>query len=233
MRCAGPKRRRGWGVVALVVCVAVCSGVQECPAPEQGDGAGTVGEEERAGESSGESEDLSAQVRRLELEIFVEANERRAGCGVERLLFDAELRAVARAHCEDMAARGYLGEVDPDGVGLADRLVAAGITCPVIGENIVQVEAGEGVVAGVVDAWMGDPGSRENLLDEGFARGGVGGAALGEEGFVFAEIFILGGSCSPAGPVADSAVRLRRTFGKTFGRTGVFVVAIVSWGGAG
>lgn len=49
---------------------------------------------------------------------------------------DPALRCVARLHSQDMVAREYLGEVDPDGLGTAFRLGEVGYEAATFAENV-------------------------------------------------------------------------------------------------
>jgi uncharacterized protein YkwD len=83
---------------------------------------------------------------------------------------DAGLDAVAQAHAEDMANRGYFSHTNPEGEQPWDRAHNAGVTFSLMGENIaINFSA-----AGAVSAWMNSTGHRENILREGFGRLGIG-----------------------------------------------------------
>lgn len=81
----------------------------------------------------------------LEDDFQVALNTLRAGggkCG--QLVFppappvylDPSLRCVARLHSQDMVAREFLGEVDPDGLGTAHRLAQVDYPATTFAENV-------------------------------------------------------------------------------------------------
>ena len=53
---------------------------------------------------------------------------------------DPTLRCAARLHSQDMAARTFLAQVDPDGVGTGPRLGALGYTASTYAENVGFVQ---------------------------------------------------------------------------------------------
>lgn len=67
---------------------------------------------------------------------------------------DPSLRCIARLHSQDMATRGYLGEVDPDGVGTAARLAQVGYPAVTFAEN---VGFGYPTVASALALWADSP----------------------------------------------------------------------------
>ncbi len=96
--------------------------------------------------------------------------------GLPPVRLDAALARVARAHAEDMAARGYFGHRDPTGVGLADRLRRAGLAPRSFAENIAV--SSRGLVAW--RHWLSSPAHRMHLLDPAMRRFGIGAAIQGE-----------------------------------------------------
>ena len=108
-------------------------------------------------------------------------NRRRARHGLRRLRSDAELRAAAQRHSEQMAARDFFSHVSPGGADIVDRLKAAGfITARAswhVGENIGWGSGAGATPAGMVRAWMNSAGHRANILRGSFRRIGIGIAA--------------------------------------------------------
>jgi len=99
-------------------------------------------------------------------------NSFRASRGVPPLAVGRALTRAARSHSVDMARRGYF-----DHGAFALRLRRFGVRAPYIGENLAygtRLSAGE-----VVRMWIASPPHRENLLDRGFRRVGVGLAGSG------------------------------------------------------
>jgi uncharacterized protein YkwD len=102
------------------------------------------------------------------------AERQEAGCA--QLEVDERLAAAARAHAADMAEKDYLDHTSQDGRGVADRIRAAGYPTPG-GENIAR---GQGSATEVVQAWMGSPSHKHNILDCTFTTIGVGYAPDGD-----------------------------------------------------
>jgi uncharacterized protein YkwD len=94
----------------------------------------------------------------------------RAGCGAVRT--DERLRAAARGHSRDMAARDYFSHTAPGGSTFVDRAVAAGYPREAAGgENIAM---GYRTPAEVMAGWMDSEGHRANILNCDFEAVGVG-----------------------------------------------------------
>ena len=129
----------------------------------------------------------------VETTIEERTNEERRAAGVGAAGHDADLAAVARAHSRDMRDRGFVNHTNPDGAEPQDRADAAGLDC-FVGENIYQAPRGalassEGALAGhVVRAWLDSPGHRETLLDDRYARQGVG-VAVGDDAIYVTQLF--------------------------------------------
>lgn len=105
-----------------------------------------------------------------ELAVVRLINAYRARNGVPPLRVGRALSRAARAHSADMARRGYF-----DHGAFESRLRAFGVRAPYIGENLAE---GSRPLppADVVRMWIQSPPHRENLLDRGFRRIGVGEA---------------------------------------------------------
>ena len=89
---------------------------------------------------------------------------------------DPALRCAARLHSVDMAARPYLGEVDPDGIGTAARVAAVGYPAVTFGEN---VGFGYESAASAISLWADSPVNCWKLYAREFTDIGVG-LSLGE-----------------------------------------------------
>src|SRR3989344_8168331 len=62
-------------------------------------------------------------------------NAERAKVGVKALVWDEDRAIVGRNHSEDMFKRGYFSHYSPEGKDVGDRLMDAGISYNVAGEN--------------------------------------------------------------------------------------------------
>lgn len=163
----------GWWKCACIAWAAVGALVAGCPGGGPPQPNGTVQEFEAAAWNA--------------------VNAERAAEGLAALPMDANVRAVARAHSEDMAARNFFDHYNPEGENHADRLSAAGISAPASGENISYTMGYENPVPVVVDGWMNSPGHRSNILDAGgtiaWTHTGMGVAIEGNEAF-FTQVFV-------------------------------------------
>jgi len=104
----------------------------------------------------------------VELVVVRVMNSVRASNGVPPLRVGRALSRAARAHSVDMARRGYF-----EHGAFVRRLRSFGVRAPYVGENLA---AGTQPLtpAEIVQMWVASPPHRENLLDRGFKRVGVG-----------------------------------------------------------
>ncbi|MEW2632611.1 CAP domain-containing protein [Streptomyces sp. NPDC048389] len=100
---------------------------------------------------------------------LVNAERVKAGCA--RLSVDPRLEKAARAHADDMAARGYYRHIGPRGRDGGDRLTAAGYAWSRWAENIHRGPMDPSVV---VADWMRSPAHRGAVLDCRFEDMGIG-----------------------------------------------------------
>ncbi|MFC7380945.1 CAP domain-containing protein [Sphaerisporangium rhizosphaerae] len=91
------------------------------------------------------------------------------GCGPLRI--DEHLRAAARGHSDDMAAKGYFDHTSADGRSPWDRIKAAGYSSNMFAENIAR---GQATPAAVVQGWLNSPGHRANIMNCKLKAIGVG-----------------------------------------------------------
>ncbi|MBI4201862.1 MAG: hypothetical protein HY532_01935 [Chloroflexi bacterium] len=103
----------------------------------------------------------------------------REGRGLQTLAYSEAVAAVARAHSEDMAKRGYFEHENPDGLGPQDRVEAAGITDFSCGENLYTVSNArqddvDYISTEAFTGWLNSPGHYENMITPRWDAGGVG-----------------------------------------------------------
>jgi len=103
-----------------------------------------------------------------ELTVVQLINSFRARNGRAPLRVGPALSRAAQSHSNDMAVHDYFDHGD-----FASRLRSFGVRAPYLGENIA---AGTRPLtpATIVRMWIKSPPHRENLLDRGFRRIGVG-----------------------------------------------------------
>ncbi|TMK76985.1 MAG: CAP domain-containing protein [Actinobacteria bacterium] len=100
--------------------------------------------------------------------------------GVPALRIGRALTRAARSHSVDMARRGYF-----DHGAFVQRLRRFGVRASYVGENLAEGPGGISA-ADVVQMWLASPPHRQNLLDRGYQRIGVG-IAGGSTRFVTAD----------------------------------------------
>jgi len=110
----------------------------------------------------------SSALGRGELSIVQRINSYRARNGLAPLRVGPALSRAAQAHSTDMARRGYFDHGD-----FLSRLRSFGVRAPYVGENLAEGTRPL-TPAAIVRMWIASPPHRENLLDRGFRRIGVG-----------------------------------------------------------
>lgn len=117
----------------------------------------------------------------FEDDVLVRINQYRASgatCGstpypaVAPLPMNANLRAAARGHSQDMATQNYFSHTGLDGRTFNDRITAAGYTGG--GPRGENIGAGYGSPSAVVAGWMSSTGHCENIMKATFRAVGVG-----------------------------------------------------------
>ncbi|CAL2070261.1 SCP domain-containing protein [Streptomyces murinus] len=112
---------------------------------------------------------VSAQAA-AEAEVLKLVNDERAKAGCSALSANSALTNLAESFSDDMAARGFFSDTDPDGKSPWDRATAAGVT----GLGAENIARGPADPAAVVKAWMASPEHRANILNCDFHTLGVG-----------------------------------------------------------
>ena len=108
--------------------------------------------------------------RDAEQQILALLNQDRQRAGLSPLPLDEPLSAVARAHCQDMAAHQFVAHLSPRTGSPADRVHRAGITAALLSENLAQARSPKEAEEGL----MGSPGHRANILEPRVNRVGIG-----------------------------------------------------------
>jgi len=160
----------------LLVTAAACTG-----------GSATV--DGGGGGGSGNLPDADPAVVALEDEAFALILAERTAGSVGGLVHDDALRAVARAHSEDMVARSFFAHVNPDNEDPFDRMAAAGISFSTAGENIAWNLGYSDPAGTAVTGWMNSAGHRANILNGSFTHSGMGVAVAPDGGVYFTQVF--------------------------------------------
>ena len=118
----------------------------------------------------------------LSAQIVSICNDYRAAEGLDPLLEDPELDALAEIRADEIII--YFEHERPDGSDCFT--VMKDYKCTLCGENIA---AGQGDPKDVVEAWMNSPGHRANIMNKDFKKIGVGYSEGGEYGKYWAQLF--------------------------------------------
>lgn len=103
---------------------------------------------------------------------------------------DPRLDAVAAAHSEDMARRGFFSHESPEGLNWVDRLRAAGVAgFALAGENVGQTNRpdpnGE-----ILNGWKASPAHRENLTARPYNATGIGIARAPDGRLFYTQLYV-------------------------------------------
>lgn len=120
-----------------------------------------------------------------EKEMLSLVNQERRKNGVDPLLGNKALQAVARSHCEDMLRRGYFSHYTPEGLSPFDRMTNADIEFNFAGENLAIAPSTKLAMQGL----MNSPGHRANILSLNFGEVGIGVMDAGIYGKAFCQEF--------------------------------------------
>jgi len=126
----------------------------------------------------------------LEAQLHQQVNalrERRHLIPLER---DPALDAVARAHSADMARRGYLDHVNPEGQNPLDRLRAAGIEGFSLAAENTGLTDRPDPNREILQGWIGSPVHRRNLNAPPFNRTGIGISRSASGAFYYTQLYV-------------------------------------------
>jgi uncharacterized protein YkwD len=123
---------------------------------------------------------VRAQASRAEVgrAIVCEINAERRSHGLSRLTVNSQLSAAARRHSLDMVQRRYFSHIEPSGVGLVQRIDAAGYLTSVhrwlVGETLAWGWGAGASPIRIVQAWMHSPEHRRVVLRSSYREVGLG-----------------------------------------------------------
>jgi hypothetical protein len=169
----GLLRATAFGAIAIL---GACSGGDTASDPGGGGGGGGT--------------QVPAEILAMEDQTFDLINAERALAAIAPLVHDDTLRTVARAHSEDMVVRDFFSHTNPDGDDPFDRMLAAGITFQLAGENIAWNQGYADPATTAVDGWMNSAGHRANILRSEFTHSGLGVARKDPNAWYFTQVFI-------------------------------------------
>jgi uncharacterized protein YkwD len=126
----------------------------------------------------------------LEARFHDEVNAERERRHLIPLQRDPVLDAVARAHSRDMARRGYLSHVNPEGLNPLDRIQAAGIGgFSLAAENAGLTDRGD-PNGEILRGWIASPEHRRNLHAPPFNHTGVGIARAANGAWYYTQLYL-------------------------------------------
>ncbi len=113
-----------------------------------------------------------------ERKIATLTNIEREQVGIPPLLWDSELRDIARSHSSDMAESDYFAHRNKVGDLATERGVRAGYLCRKgtifgLGENL-EFATGQLTPEETIQGWMDSSGHRANMLNRSYDRIGIG-----------------------------------------------------------
>ena len=112
-----------------------------------------------------------------ESQLITLTNQARASAGLGALKVDATLRSIARWRSKDMAVRNYFDHAipNPPGGKVFNEMDRRGYCYKVAGENIGWNNASDSTATQkIMNAFMGSPGHRANILGSKWDRIGIG-----------------------------------------------------------
>lgn len=111
----------------------------------------------------------------MEQQMVAGVNTQREAAGLPPYQVDAEVKAMALSHAQDMVVRGYFGHVTPEGNTLQDRFVEAEINAANVGEDIQRnTRPANETVEFALNWFMNSRPHRANILHPHHNRIGVG-----------------------------------------------------------
>ncbi|SRR5579875_173175 len=133
-----------------------------------------------------------AAVEPDERKILDLVNAQRAKAGLAPLKISRRLTTAARGHSYDMALRGYFSHLSADGIGPERRIRNCGVQSAETGENIYEDDFTDHrlLARRTVQAWMQNPGHRQNMLSPRFDETGVGAVRTADGATYVTEDFV-------------------------------------------
>ena len=125
-----------------------------------------------------------------EASLYAAVNAERERMHLIPLLRDPDLDAVAHAHSADMARRGYLSHVSPEGLNPLDRIRAAGIDGFTLAAENAGLTERDDPTAEILRSWIASPDHRRNLYAPPFNRTGLGIVRAGSGTWYVTQLYV-------------------------------------------
>ncbi len=135
-----------------------------------------------------EIEPQSEKIAEMEAQVISRINAIRQEKGLGKFEPLPALSRIARNYSRRMSEENFVGHTDPQGQGLDDRLLGAGMSFRTVAENLAQSTNMPDPVEAAVEGWMQSEGHRRNILNEELTQTGVGIWKDGET-YLFTQIF--------------------------------------------
>ena len=132
----------------------------------------------------------AASYAELETRLHQDVNALRARRHLIPLERDPALDAVARAHSADMARRGYLDHVNPEGQNPVDRMRAAGIEGFSLAAENTGLTDRPNPNREILQGWIASPVHRRNLHAPPFNRTGIGVSRSASGAFYYTQLYV-------------------------------------------
>ncbi|HHX18255.1 MAG TPA: SafA/ExsA family spore coat assembly protein [Clostridium sp.] len=126
-------------------------------------------------------------IKALENEVIRLVNSERAKKGLPALKANWQVSRVARYKSQDMIDKNYFSHTSPTYGSPFRMLETFGVSFSAAGENIAM---GQRTPSEVMNAWMGSPGHRNNILSPSYTEIGVGLAKSGNRRYYWTQMFI-------------------------------------------
>jgi uncharacterized protein YkwD len=133
----------------------------------------------------------NVNVRSLEHKAFELINQKRRENGLQPLVWNDQLEAVAKAHSDSMAEYRFFSHKGLDNKYVSDRADKSRVgDWRSIGENIAVNRGYSDPVGFAVELWLDSPGHRRNLLDPNWKESAIGVAVAEDGSFYFTQVFL-------------------------------------------
>ncbi len=170
--------RRSWAnyLLFILLIAIVAGGIVYFVKPDAAEKVASAVASEAAQRAEQRAADKAEKQDLHERHIVTLTNIEREKRGLHPLLWDSDLRDIARSHSKDMAENDYFAHRNKVGDGATERGIKAGYSCRKPG----TIGLGENIHFGLTDpeytvqSWMDSPGHRENMLDPTYDRVGIG-----------------------------------------------------------
>lgn len=126
-------------------------------------------------------------IKALENEVIKLVNSERAKNGLPALKANWQVSRVARYKSQDMIDKNYFSHTSPTYGSPFRMLETFGVSFSAAGENIAM---GQRTPSEVMNAWMGSPGHRNNILSPSFTEIGIGLAKSANGRYYWTQMFI-------------------------------------------